>query len=227
MINNPLVNISLIMSGALTLIFVFFPELDIIISNVFYHPELGFQYKHQPIIQFFFRIVPTITKLFVVLCFIYMIYVLIKHKNIKPVLRSWAFFLFISAAIAPGLTVNTVLKENFGRARPQHVVEFSGNKEFSRAFVVSDQCKTNCSFSSGHAAMGFYFSAIAYIVSTMYFSRIYILGLFFGTFVGVSRIIMGGHFASDVIASAFIVLFLNHLIYILWKNKILKCKESP
>ncbi|MDP5020724.1 MAG: phosphatase PAP2 family protein [Rickettsiaceae bacterium] len=225
MINNPLVTISLIMSGILMLVFIFYPGLDITISEFFYYSEIGFKYKNQAVIQFFFRIVPALTKLFVAICFLYMIYLAIRHKNIKPALRSWAFFLFISAAIAPGLTVNSLLKENFGRARPSQIIEFSGKKEFTPAFIISNQCDTNCSFSSGHAAMGFYFTAIAYIMSTIYFNRIYILGLFFGTFVGVSRIVMGGHFASDVIASAFIVLFLNHIIYLLWKNKILKCKK--
>jgi lipid A 4'-phosphatase len=225
MINNSLVAISLISSGILMLIFIIFPSLDITVSELFYYSDLGFKYKHQAVIQFFFRIIPAITKLFVAICLIYLFYIVIKHKNIKPALRSWAFFLFISASIGPGLVVNSLLKENFGRARPKQIIEFSGTKEFSPAFVISDQCDTNCSFSSGHSAMGFYFTALAYIMSAMYFNRIYILGLFFGTFVGASRIIMGGHFASDVITSAFIVLFLNHVIYLLWKNKILKCKK--
>lgn len=219
MINNQLVHITLIILGILTLIFTVFPNFDIIVSSFFYKNELGFQYKNSFFAQFFFRAIPILTKIFTALCLLYMFYNLIKYKNFKSFLQSTAFFLFITISIGPGLIVNTALKENFGRARPSKIEQFSGDKKFSRAFEISDQCNTNCSFSSGHAATGFYFTALAYVFGAAYFSRIYLLGLLFGTMTGLSRIIMGGHFASDVLASAFIVLFLNHIIYILWKRK--------
>ena len=225
MINNRLVNISVIMFGVLTLVFILFPSLDVAVSNVFYSPEFGFQYKKQPVVQFFFRVVPILTGLFVAICFTCLLYIVLKYKSVKRIISSWAFFLLITAAIGPGLTVNSTLKENFGRARPRQIVEFGGEKTFSRAFTISNQCDTNCSFASGHAAMGFYFTAIAYVASYLYFVRIYLGALVFGSFIGLSRIMMGGHFASDVIASGFIVLFLNHIIYLLWKNRILKCKK--
>jgi lipid A 4'-phosphatase len=133
-------------------------------------------------------------------------------------ISSGAFFLVISATLAPGIIVNSVLKENFGRARPREIAEFGGDKIYTGAFVVSDQCPKNCSFSSGHAAMGFYFTSLAYVLP-FYFTPIYLLGIIFGSFVGLSRILMGGHFASDVFISGFIVLLLNHLIYLLWTKK--------
>lgn len=225
MINNRLVNVSLIISGILTLILVLFPDLDISISNIFYNSKFGFQYKKQPVVQFFFRVIPILTVLFIAICCAYILYIILKYKSVKRIINFWAFFLLITAIIGPGLTVNSILKENFGRARPVQIVEFGGEKEFSRALTISDQCNTNCSFASGHAAMGFYFTAIAYVAGYLYFVRIYLAALVFGSFIGLSRIIMGGHFASDVIASGFIVLFLNHIIYFLWKNKVLKCKK--
>ena len=219
MINNRLVNISLIAIGFLSLIFVIFPNLDIEVSSLFYSEKLGFLYKNQAIVVLFYKAVPILTKSFVLLCTLYLLYILVKFRSFKKALSSWAFFLIISAIIAPGITVNSVLKDNFGRARPREIIEFGGNKEFSRAFAFSDQCSHNCSFSSGHAAMGYFFSSIAYVAGSLYFVRIYIAGIFFGSIVGLSRIIMGGHFASDVIISAFLVLLLNHLIYLLWKQK--------
>lgn len=225
MINNRLVNVSLITSGILTLILVLFPDLDISISNIFYNSKFGFQYKKQPVVQFFFRVIPILTVLFIAICCAYILYIILKYKSVKRIINSWVFFLLITAAIGPGLTINSILKENFGRARPVQIVEFGGEKKFSRALTISDQCNTNCSFASGHAAMGFYFTAIAYVAGYLYFVRIYLAALVFGSFIGLSRIIMGGHFASDVIASGFIVLFLNHIIYFLWKNKVLKCKK--
>lgn len=221
MINTKLIYANIFAFAAFTIFFILFPELDIQIANYFYEPELGFLYKTNVIVQIFYMSIPLITKIFSIACLLYMIYLYLKHRKPKLMLNSSAFFLFATAIIGPGLVVNTVLKDNFGRARPRQIKEFNGNKEFTRAFVITNQCEKNCSFSSGHAAMGFYFSAIAYIASTLYFTRIYLLGIAFGASVGLSRIIMGGHFASDVVTSALIVLLLNHLIFIWWKKKTL------
>ncbi len=222
MINTKLIHVNIIVFAVFTAIFTFYPELDIKIAGYFYDNELGFLYKNNLIVQILFLSIPIATKIFTTICLVYMLYLYIKHKKPKLILTSWAFFLFITAIIGPGLTVNTVLKENFGRARPKQIQEFNGEKEFTPAFVITNQCDSNCSFSSGHAAMGFYFSAIAYVASSLYFSRIYMLSILFGSMVGLSRIIMGGHFASDVIISGFIVLLFNHSIYLWWKKKTLK-----
>jgi lipid A 4'-phosphatase len=145
--------------------------------------------------------------------------------NFGKVVRSGVFFLFIAAIIGPGIVVNSVFKENFGRARPAQITVFKGAKEFTPAFKITDQCEKNCSFSSGHAAMAFFFSALAYVFGMAYFNMIYASGLLFGSAVGLSRIMMGGHFLSDVIVSAFLVLFLNHIIFILWQRVIKNSKR--
>ena len=221
MINTNLIYTSIFVFASLTLFFILFPELDIQITSYFYNSELGFMHKPNIIVQLLFRSIPLITKLFSISCLLYIVYLYIKHKNPKLILNSSAFFLLFTAIIGPGFIVNTVLKDNFGRARPNQIKEFNGSKEFTKAFVISNQCDKNCSFSSGHAAIGFYFTAIAYTASAMYFYRIYLLAITFGTLVGLSRIIMGGHFASDVVVSALIVLLFNHLIFIWWKKKTL------
>ena len=222
MINTKLIYANIFAFAAFTFFFILFPELDIQTADYFYDSEIGFIYKKNVIVQLFYKSIPVITKIFAIACLLYMIYLYLKHRNGKLILNSAAFFLFITAIIGPGIIINTVLKDNFGRARPRQIKEFNGNKEFTKAFVITNQCDKNCSFSSGHAAMGFYFSAIAYIASGLYFTRIYLFGIVFGASVGLSRIIMGGHFASDVVTSALIVLLLNHLIFIWWKKKTLK-----
>jgi len=220
MINNRLVNTSIIVTGVATIMFVIFPDWDLAVSGLFYSPvELDFIYKRNSIVYFFFDSVPILAKLFIITCLIYLICIICKYKSFKKTISSWVIFLVISGAIGPGLVVNYVFKEHSGRARPTQIVEFDGKKQFSPALTISDQCSTNCSFSSGHASMAFYFTALAYVASHLYFTRIYLLGLGFGVVVSVSRIIMGGHFISDVLASAFIVLLFNHLIYFLWKRK--------
>jgi lipid A 4'-phosphatase len=131
-----------------------------------------------------------------------------------------ALYLILTCSIGPGLIVNHLFKENVGRPRPSQITSFNGIKEFIPIFAMSDQCNHNCSFPSGHAAMGYYFSALAYAFalyrsgnSSSDFTKIYLSAILFGSLVGFSRILMGGHFLSDVVASCFIVLTINHLLY--------------
>jgi len=224
-INNYLVNISLIITAFLTFLLVLFPEVDISFSQLFFSEESGFIYQENFLVYQLYALLPLLTKLFTLVCLLYLVYLIVKYRSYKRILRSGVFFLVIAAAISPGLVVNEVFKENFGRARPRHIEEFNGKREFTGAFTMSDQCKRNCSFSSGHAAMGYFLTAIAYTTNLLYFNRIYLIGIVFGSLVGLSRIVMGGHFLSDVLASAFVVLFLDHVIFILWQMLIKNLKK--
>ena len=224
-INNYLVNISLIITAFLTFLLILFPEVDISFSQLFFSEESGFIYQENFVVYQLYALLPLLTKLFILVCLLYLVYLIVKYRSYKRILRSGVFFLVIAAAISPGLVVNEVFKENFGRARPRHIEEFNGKREFTGAFTMSDQCKRNCSFSSGHAAMGYFLTAIAYTTNLLYFNRIYLIGIVFGNLVGLSRIVMGGHFLSDVLASAFVVLFLDHVIFILWQMLIKNLKK--
>ncbi|MBM3466450.1 MAG: phosphatase PAP2 family protein [Alphaproteobacteria bacterium] len=224
-INNYLVNISLIITAFLTFLLILFPEVDISFSQLFFSEESGFIYQENFLVYQLYALLPLLTKLFTLVCLLYLVYLIVKYRSYKRILRSGVFFLVIAAAISPGLVVNEVFKENFGRARPRHIEEFNGKREFTGAFTMSDQCKRNCSFSSGHAAMGYFLTAIAYTTNLLYFNRIYLIGIVFGSLVGLSRIVMGGHFLSDVLASAFVVLFLDHVIFILWQMLIKNLKK--
>ena len=224
-INNYLVNISLIITAFLTFLLVLFPEVDISFSQLFFSEESGFLYQENFLVYQLYALLPLLTKLFILVCLLYLVYLVVKYRSYKRIMRSGVFFLVIAAEISPGLVVNEVFKENFGRARPRHIEEFNGKREFTGAFTMSDQCKRNCSFSSGHAAMGYFLTAIAYTTNLLYFNRIYLIGIVFGSLVGLSRIVMGGHFLSDVLASAFVVLFLDHVIFILWQMLIKNLKK--
>ena len=51
--------------------------------------------------------------------------------------------------------VNLVLKNFWGRARPNDVLELGGKEVFSPWYEMSNACLTNCSFVSGDASVGF------------------------------------------------------------------------
>ena len=118
-----------------------------------------------------------------------------------------ADLLLVVLAIGPGLIVNGILKEHWGRARPRDVVEFGGDHRFTPAIVISDQCERNCSFTAGHPSAGFALAALGYA----YMSRrrrwaVFAAATGFGLLVGLARVAAGGHFLSDVLFSGFIVI---------------------
>ena len=60
-----------------------------------------------------------------------------------------AALLLVVLAVGPGLIVNGILKEHWGRARPRDVVEFGGDHRFTPAIVITDQCERNSSITAG------------------------------------------------------------------------------
>jgi hypothetical protein len=58
--------------------------------------------------------------------------------------------------VGPGLTANLVLKENWGRPRPNSVEQFAGNAPFQPWWRPSQSCQRNCSFVSGEASQAFW-----------------------------------------------------------------------
>lgn len=222
MINTKLVYITLIISVIILGSVAIYPALDIKVSLLFYDDAQGFIHRNGFMVRLIYLLIPFSTKIFAVICILYLLYRLIVYKNLRSLLLSGAFYLAITAIIGPGLLVNFVLKDHFGRARPAQIQEFGGDKAFTNPLAISGQCQTNCSFACGHAAMAYYYTGLAYIFGRRNkyysFSFLYIAGIIFGTIVGFVRILMGGHFLSDVAASCFIVLLTNHLIYIYWQK---------
>ena len=118
--------------------------------------------------------------------------------------RGWAFLL-IALIVGPGLMVNAVLKENWGRARPDDITAFGGGRTFTAALQPSDQCTHNCSFVAGDPSMGFYLQAFAYVRRRR--QRAWLAGgLAAGGLIGLFRIALGAHFLSDVIFSGVVVM---------------------
>src|SRR5260221_2767865 len=107
-------------------------------------------------------------------------------------------FVVLALLLGPGLLANVVLKDNWGRARPSHLVEFGGKSTFSPPLLLSDQCDHNCAFVAGDAAAGFFLLSFALLARRR--RALAIAGaLGVGAALGVVRIIQGGHFLSDVV----------------------------
>ncbi len=115
--------------------------------------------------------------------------------------RRPALFILLFIAIGPGLTVNVLLKEQIGRARPREIVEFGGSHQFTQFWQAGD-AGGNSSFPSGHAAVAFFTFAPWFALRRRHKKTAAAFlgaGLTFGILVGTARILQGGHFVSDIL----------------------------
>mgnify|MGYP003565114630 CR=1 FL=1 len=113
-------------------------------------------------------------------------------------------YLTLVLAVGPGLIVNVILKDQWGRARPLMIEEFGGDKEFTPAFVVAGQGRNNGSFNSGHAAGAFFLVSIGYVAGRRR-RTVFLAAGTYAVIVGFVRIFQGRHFLSDVVFSFLIV----------------------
>ncbi|WP_245756502.1 phosphatase PAP2 family protein [Amphritea atlantica] len=192
-------------------VFIGFPQIDLSIAGLFYDPQTQqFIYNNNPIIQFIYRLfafihIPILLGL--IIAGLLIRFTKLTLKNYKK----WSItFLLTALILGPGLLVNTVLKDNsIGRARPVQVENFGGDKQFTPAFVYSGACSRNCSFVSGHAAMGFYFMILGWLFASR---KAFWGGCMVGVVLGLTRIVQGGHFFSDVLFAFWAVYFVIALL---------------
>jgi lipid A 4'-phosphatase len=186
---------------ASVLFFLLFPNLDLSISNWFYREDGGFFLNNQFWVQLSYRLFHKIHYLVLaVLC--WLLFASWRwRRNSEQSLRTGLWFLILVLLLGPGLSVS-VVKDYSGRARPAAITEFGGQKDYTPALRPADQCERNCSFVSGHAAMGFFFISLAWVFRDR---RWLWFGIGLGSLVGLSRIVQGSHFFSDVVFSFWMV----------------------
>lgn len=187
------------------------PGIDIAVSGLFFEPGAGFSWRSDGVANLIHEAIQVFARVIGVALLLGSAYTLVRSRRAGREFlllgldrRKWVF-LFLSLVIAPGLVANTLLKDNFGRARPFQVEEFGGPLIHSPPMVVTDQCERNCSFVAGDPALGFWLHSFAYVVSRR--SRLVLAGgLAAGGLAGLLRIAMGAHFFSDVLfAGAFML----------------------
>ena len=201
------------------IIFIFFPQLDIMTSGLFFKEGHFFARNYLPF-ELIYDYAPSMTGIFFLAVLILFVYMQFKKRDQMLGLKKKAYlYLILAMLLGPLLVVNGLLKEFSGRARPRHIVEFSGDKTFTPAFIISDQCKRNCSFVSGHASAGFYFVALSLLFTGRRRKILFWSAVAAGGVIGLVRIIQGGHFLSDVTFS-YVFVYLTSLLlhYRMFKN---------
>lgn len=191
------------------LVFIFFPQIDLYISALFFNGE-SFPANGTPLEEFFYISVKPIILTLAISTFLLFLYNFFGKKNLLNINAKVVLYILLVLGVAPGLIVNATLKDNWERARPSQTVNFGGEKKFTPAYIISDQ--GGYSFSSGHAAAAF--SLIGFVLLAKKRKKIWMsIALIYAFGVGAARIAAGGHFFSDVITSFFIVYIFTYMFY--------------
>lgn len=193
-------------------VFFAFPSIDLAAARAFVHPDGHFALAHDAVVQHIHIAISTSARLLVLALFaILALSVLERYGSVfawAASRRRTALYVLVVLALGPGLIVNAVLKDHWGRARPAQIEQFGGERVFTRAFVPAHQCERNCAFVSGHAAYATLPIVGWFIARRRRARRAWLIGgLSVGIGVGVIRMAMGGHFLSDTVIAIFITWF--------------------
>ena len=202
-------------------VFTVFPGLDLWISGLFYDPQQGFWIGASRPVQVLRKFVWRFNDSLALIALL----VLVGNVIFRPartVSNRWLSFLVTSYVLGPGLLVNVLLKENWGRARPIQVSEFGGALEFTPALEISDQCAANCSFVSGEASAAVTMMLVLGLVLVPRLPRgsgLFAIGLLSVVAIGSGglRVAFGAHFLSDVLFGAVLVSLLTCLLFMALK----------
>jgi membrane-associated PAP2 superfamily phosphatase len=131
--------------------------------------------------------------------------------------RMWAvrslILTLLVLGFGSGFIIDCVMKPYYKRSRPREITQFNGRETYTPVLELGVSKVKNSSFPSGHASVGFLMIAPAFAFRRhLHLARaLLMLGIMWGSFVGFSRIIQGGHFLSDVVWSLGIILTLTCL----------------
>lgn len=180
-------------------------NLDMQIQSRFFNPQNGWFLKDYPLFKFLYNFgnLPALALSVFGLVMLGLAYS--NHKYIKW--RKVGYFLVLTMVLAPGLIINTALKDNWGRPRPRNLLAFGGKCAYEQLLTI-DKSSEGKSFPCGHASMGFFLMVPWFLLRKKHPKTAVIVlftGIVAGLAIGLARIAQGGHFASDVVWSGMLV----------------------
>jgi membrane-associated phospholipid phosphatase len=131
-----------------------------------------------------------------------------------------ALFLILSLVLGPALLVNAVLKDHWSRPRPGMVATLGGDMAFKPWWDPRGACPVNCSFVSGETSSAVWLAAPALLAPVPW--RYAALGgvAVYAAAIAFMRVLLGGHFLSDVIFAAIftgLVIWTVHGLLFRWR----------
>lgn len=200
------------LAALVTIIFAATP-LDIAASRIFYRADPA---DHWPLARVLpwsvlYDLAPWITASLVIMGLAMLAAGTLRRRQAW---RRHSVFLLLSVVLGPGLVVNAIFKDHWDRPRPRDLVEFSGPLHYQPAPLPGGE--GGKSFPCGHCSVGFLYASGWWVWRRSRPARArasLAIGLAVGSVLGLGRMADGGHFLSDVIWSALLVLGIAHVLY--------------
>jgi membrane-associated PAP2 superfamily phosphatase len=190
-------------------------DLDLTISGAFYSPDTGFSGKRSVVVSFFYDSIGLAVTTTLIFCLVYPV----LYWRLPRVRHYWrtVLALFLCLAIGPGIIVNSIFKDNFGRPRPVQTVEFGGD-HVHRQVLEANWGNRGKSFPSGHASVPLAFLVLAFSAYRRNQFRL-AKGMTIGIViwylaVSYARIAAGGHHFTDVSWAGYIAFISAWLSYL-------------
>lgn len=179
-------------------------DLDLRVAGLFYHPELDNPWieGESPLWSFFYIVAPMLTGAIVLGGLL-----VLAGGQLWGALRRrrlYAVLVIATALIGPGLLVNGVVKDQWGRPRPHQVQALGGTRDYLPPLRPGEPGKGK-SFPSGHSSVGFMLGVFFLIWRRRrpWLAWLSLAGaIALGSLLGLGRMAAGDHFLSDVIWSA-------------------------
>lgn len=187
--------------------FVLFPGLDLAASGLFFRDGAWLLERDSAWLALPYRGLPRLGQATVLTLLALWLLSFVRRFEALRARRATFGFLLAAAIIGPTLLVDIGFKDHSGRARPINVQPFGGAKQFTPAFVPTDQCVKNCAFVSGHVATAAFLMAFGWLAAPAVRRRWLLAGIAAAGFMGLIRMLPGGHFLSDVVFAWFAVYF--------------------
>jgi len=198
------------------LLFTLWPQLDLATSAAFFS-DGHFNGEKSALVMALYGGIPVMSKAIIISLFLALFFFCFVRSEKGRRRRAQVGYLLVALALGPGLLIDVVLKDNWGRARPAKVSEFGGQSRFTPAMVPSRECDNNCSFVSGHASAGFYIVSLGFLGGALALRRWTLIGLVAGGLFGLARVSQGGHFLSDVVFSFYATWFAAWFSWLLFR----------
>ena len=212
--------VALAIAAITGLVFGLYPQLDLMISAPFYAMKFNgnnFGWHVYPPVMLARDIGLWISTLLIAPAIAALVIKLLLPKRKLLISGRAIVFLIATLALAPGLFVNVLLKDHWGRPRPIDVAQFGGSEHFVAWWDPRGDCPNNCSFVSGDVSGAFWTIAPAVLAPPQWRALAYGAALALGTAMAVLRMMAGGHFITDTIFAGvftFLIIWIVHgLIY--------------